>query len=127
MAHSINTQLDGDIKDRFQEYLDDQSDDISAYKASRDLIDEGLRRHGYHPSEDGPKNQLQRFISHLVSGFAIAGLILLGMSVTGHPGVQTFTAVVFAIAIVLEAANRLGEKHLDGVASWMRSEVTGGE
>jgi hypothetical protein len=119
MGDSINTRLVGDTKDRFEDYLKD-NDGTSAYEASRELIDEGLRRRGYHPNETPPKSRLQHSLSRLATGFAIAGLILTGMSFSGNPGVQTYTLAVFAVAFVLQGANHLGDVHLDELLDRLR-------
>lgn len=123
MANEINTRLNGDTKHRFVDYLEDR-DDTSQYEAARELIDEGLRRQGYHPQEDKPASRLRDFFGRLAFGLAIAGLILTGMSFTGNPGVQVFTVAVFATAIVLEATNRLAATHIDDLSARIRGAVT---
>lgn len=107
----LNTRLEGSLKDRFTDYLEDQ-DETSKYQASRELIDDGLRRHGYHPSESSPESTLERYVTHLANAFAISGLILTGVSFSGQPGVQTYTLAVFVLAFTLYAANRLAGDHL---------------
>lgn len=118
-SKSLSTRLSGDLKNRFATYLE-ESDHDTPSEASRSLIDDGLRQHGYHPAESEPPSKLRRFNRHLAHGFAISGLILFGMSAYGNSGVQTFTAAVFAVAFALYLADRAAGRYIDRL-----QEVTG--